>query len=101
MRTTNASSSWSIVGRTPWGLALLGAVKLLCDQCAMPGEDGVRFDDFRHFRQRLLPQLLADLGEGLALAIAQAYTTFDLVAQDAIFGHQVLIAQQQCLIDSS
>ena len=66
----------------------------------MPGQDGVRFDDGGHFRQRLLAQLLSNVGEGLALAIAQAYTTFDLVTQHAIFGHQVLIAQQQFLIDS-
>ena len=65
----------------------------------MPSEDGVRFDDCRHFRQRLPPQLLAYLGQGLALASAQAYTTFDLVAQQAIFGHEVLVAQQQFLID--
>src|SRR5262249_39035394 len=52
-----------------------------------------------HFRQGLLAQLLAEHRQGLALAIAQAYTTWELVAQHAIFGHQVLVAQQEFLID--
>jgi hypothetical protein len=78
---------------------LQGAVKLLGGQFAVPGEDGVRFDDGGHFRQRLLAQLLANLGQGLALGIAQAYATFNLVAKHAIFGHEVLIAQQQFLIE--
>ena len=55
-----------------------------------------------HFRQRLLAQLLAYPRPGnSALAIAQAYATVDLVAKDAIFGHEVLITQQELLIDGS
>jgi hypothetical protein len=77
----------------------LGAVKLLGDQLAVPAENRVGFDDLRHFLQGLLPQLLAQLGQGFALAVTQAYATFDLVAQDGIFGHGVLIAYQQFLID--
>ena len=42
-------------------LTLLGAIKLLGDQFAVPGEDSVRFDDRGDFRQRFLAQLLADL----------------------------------------
>jgi hypothetical protein len=38
-------------------------------------------------------------GQGLRLTITQADTTVDLVAQDAIFGHQVRVAQQRFLID--
>jgi len=40
-----------------------------------------------------------DLGEGFALAITQAYATFDLVTQHTIFGDEVFIAHQQFLID--
>src|SRR5215468_809823 len=40
-------------GRTAWRLPLLRTIKLFGDQFAMPGEDGVRFNDRRHFRQRL------------------------------------------------
>ena len=78
--------------RTAWSLPLQGAVTLLGDQGAVPGEDGVRFDDRGDFLQGFLAQLLANLGQGLALAIAQAYTTFALVAKHAMFGHEVCIA---------
>jgi hypothetical protein len=71
----------------------------MCHELAMPTENGLGFDDRGDFLQGLLPQLLTDLGEGLALAIRSAHTARDLVAQDAIFGHQVLVAQQQFLID--
>src|SRR6266850_2271372 len=79
-------------------LALLGTIELLGHQLAVPREDRVGCDDAGDLRQRLLAQLLSNLGQGLALAITQAYTTVDLVAQDAIFGHQVLVAQQEFLI---
>jgi hypothetical protein len=46
-------------------------------------------------------ELLADTRSCLAFAIAQAYAPFDLVAKHAIFGHEVLMAYQQFLIDSS
>jgi hypothetical protein len=46
------------------------------------------------FLQSLLPQLLADLCQGLALAVTQPGAPCDLVAQDAILRHQVLVAQQ-------
>src|SRR5689334_19618584 len=68
---------------TAGSLALLGTVKLFGDQCAMPGEDGVRFHDRCHFRQCLLPQLLADLGQGPALAITQPEAPLYLIAEDA------------------
>ncbi len=61
----------------------------------------IRLNDRRHCRPGLPPQLLADLGQGLTLAIAEAYTTRDLLAQDAMLCHQILIAPQQFLIDGS
>src|SRR5713101_5307314 len=67
----------------------------------MPSEKRVGLDDRGHFLQGLLPQPLANLGQDLAIAIAQAYATFDLVTKHAIFSHEVLIAQQQFLIDAS
>jgi hypothetical protein len=80
-------------------LALLGAVTFLGHQRAVPAEDRVRFDDLGHFRQRVLAQLLAHLSQGAALAITQADAAFDLVTQDAIFGHDVRIASQEHLVD--
>jgi hypothetical protein len=77
-----------------WGLPLCGAVKLLGDQFTVPAENGLRFDDGSDFLSSLLPQLLADLGQGLALAVTQSDAPCDLGAQDAILRHQVLVAQQ-------
>src|SRR6266487_4053481 len=76
---------------TAWRLPLYRTVKLLGTQCAMPGEDGVRCDHLRDFRQCLLPQLLTDCGERLAFAICQPHTARDLVAQDASFRDEIFI----------
>jgi hypothetical protein len=46
----------------------------------VPGEDGVRFDEVGHFLERVLAQLLADLGQRLLFAIRQPHTTRELVA---------------------
>jgi hypothetical protein len=47
----------------------------------------------------LFAQLVADFGQRCAFAICQPHTTSELMAQDAILCHQILIAQQQFLID--
>jgi hypothetical protein len=65
----------------------------------VPGEDGVRFDDVGHCLQGFLPQLLADGGQRRAFAIRQPHTARDVVAQDAILRHQVLVPEEECLID--
>ena len=50
-------------------LTLLGAIKLLSDELAVPGKNGVGLHDVCHFCQGLLSQLLVDLGEGLTFGI--------------------------------
>ena len=57
----------------------------------MPGQDGVGFDNAGHLRQRLLPELYADLGEGLTFPITQPDTPLELLTQDAILCDQVLV----------
>src|SRR5207245_2830238 len=49
--------------RTPWGLALWGAVKFLGHKRAVPAENRVRLNNLRHFLYGLLAQLLADLSQ--------------------------------------
>jgi hypothetical protein len=44
-----------------WRLPLLGAIKLLGDQCAVPAEDRIGLDNGGDFRQRLLTELMANL----------------------------------------
>ena len=79
-------------GGTAWRLVLLRAATLLGDQCAVPGADGGGCDHGGDVCQRLLPQLFPDLGPGLALGIASLYTPCDLLTQEAILGHEVLVA---------
>src|SRR5215470_12737467 len=96
----NQGFQLSVNSGTAWRLPLWRTIKLLSNQFAMPGEDSVRCDNLRYFRQGLLPQLLTDCGKRLAFAICQPHTPRDLVAQDAIFRDEIFIAQQQFLIDS-
>ena len=64
----------------------------------MPGEDGVGLDKTGHFLQCLFPELHTDFGEGFPLTVTQPDAAFDLAAQEAIFCHQVLVAQLEFLI---
>src|SRR5467141_1144363 len=84
---------------TAWGLSLGRTVTLLGDEFPVPGEDGGGFDDGRHCLERLFAQLVADFGQRRAFAICQPHTTSELMAQEAILCHQILSAQQQCLLD--
>src|SRR5712691_1065233 len=59
--------------RSTWSLTLFGAIKLLRHKFAMPGENGIGFDDVGHFLEGLLAQLLADLGQRRAFAIRQPH----------------------------
>jgi hypothetical protein len=43
--------------------------------------------------QGLLPELCAERSQGLALGIAQVKSSCDLMAQDAIFGGEILVAE--------
>ena len=51
--------------RAAEGLSLLGAVELLGNQFAVPGENRVGFDNRSNLFECLFSELLADLGEGL------------------------------------
>src|SRR5438270_2558231 len=49
-----------IDGGASWGLPLLGAIKLLDDQCAVPAKNRLGLDDRGDFFQGLLAQLLTN-----------------------------------------
>ena len=72
--------------------ALLGAVTLLGDQCAVPAKNRVGLDDRGHVLQGLLPQLVANDGQRLAFAVTQPGAPFELVAEETIFRDQILVA---------
>ena len=80
-------------------LALGGAIAFVRGEFSLPGKDGVRFDDMGDFFQGFLPELSAELRQGLALGIAQVQSSCDLMAQDAVFGCEILVTEQQFFID--
>jgi hypothetical protein len=84
--------------RAAWSLALLGAIEFLSDELAVPGKNGLGCNDRRHLLQRLLAQLLANLGQAPSLRISQLDTTSELLAQDTVFRHQVFVVQQEFLM---
>jgi hypothetical protein len=59
----------------------------------MPRENGGRHDNSGNLLQGLLAQLLPDLSPGFPLAVTESYTALDLVSQEPIFCHPVLVAQ--------
>ena len=79
-------------------LVRLRAIKLRGNQFAMPYQDDLWCDDHSHLCQRLLSQALADLSQCGALAIGQTYTARDLLAQEAIFRDELLVALEDLCI---
>jgi hypothetical protein len=73
--------------------------RLLVSERAVPGEDCVRLGNGGNLSQGLLAQLGAKLSEFLTLVIGQLHTTVDLVAQDTILGHEIVIAKPECIVD--
>ena len=86
---------------SPWIRAILGTIELPRDKLAVPSEDRLRSYDTRHLFERSLAEPFPDLGQGSALTVSQAQTTPEPIPQNAILGHEVLIAQQQFLINRS
>src|SRR5262245_48590124 len=82
----------------PWRLALPRAIELFRHQPAVPGEDGLGLDDGGHVSQGLPLELFPNLGQRLPLAVAQPYTTRDLLAEDTVFCDRICIANQQLLV---
>jgi hypothetical protein len=67
--------------------------------CAVPSQDGVGLGHRRHRCQGLLVQLLAHLGECLAIAIRERHATRDLLPEQAILRDQVRMAKPELLVN--
>jgi hypothetical protein len=78
---------------------VLGTIKLLGHERAVPGENGLGLRNRGDLFQSLFAELLPHLGEGLALCVGKWHPSFDLVAQDAVFRRQIRMAQAEFLID--
>jgi hypothetical protein len=75
-------------------LALLGSVKLLHHEFAVPAKNRVGLDNLGDFFQGLLAQLLADVRQGLSFVVTQPEAPLNLVAYEAILRDQIFIAHQ-------
>jgi len=60
--------------------AMRGAVELLGDQLAMPGQDRIRFNDRGDFLERLSAELFTNLGSRHAFGVGKLNASRDLVA---------------------
>src|SRR5437667_257783 len=72
--------------------------RLLGSELAVPSEDRLGLGKRGDFLQGLLTQLGTKLSKFLALVVSQLYATGHLMAQDAIFCHQIVIAKPQVLV---
>src|SRR5262249_25801417 len=80
-------------------LALVGAIELRGRELPVPAQNRLGFDDVGDFLQGLLAQFFADLGQGRPFRVCELYASLELVAQNAVFGYQILVAEQELLID--
>src|SRR5262249_43361752 len=85
--------------RTANGLVELGTITLLGRACAVPSQDSVGLSHRRHLVQSLFAELLAKLGEYVAIAVREVHTTANLLAEQAILGEQVCIAQPDLFVN--
>jgi hypothetical protein len=70
-------------------------------KCMVSDENRVRLDAGGHLLQDLFAELLANLGEHLALSVSWVHTSPDLLEQNTILRDQGFVVSQQFLIHSS
>lgn len=64
----------------------------------VPPKDGFRSDDLRDILQCFPPQSLGNLGQTDALRICEHYSPSNLVAEDPVLLHQILISKQEFFV---
>jgi hypothetical protein len=68
-------------------------VELVCDEPAVPSQQGIWFSDTGDFLKRFPPQTLADLGQGGPLAIGPA--RLEVRSQYAVLRRQIFVLQKE------
>jgi hypothetical protein len=86
-------------GGPAWSSAAFGAVELVGNEAAVPGEDGIGFGDTGDLLERSATEPLADLSKGGSFGIGKAHTGWKVLSQYPIFGDQVFILEQESWID--
>ena len=70
-------------------------VELVCDEPAVPSQQGIWFSDTGDFLKRVPPQTLADLGQAGPLAISQAESRPEVRFQNAVLRRQIFVLQKE------
>ncbi len=64
-------------------------------------QEWFRVGRFARFRQALCAQPFGYLGQADTLRIGDPDSAFDLIGQDSVFGHQILISGQKFLVNGA
>src|SRR4030095_9717074 len=96
-RTMSASTSGSD-GGPPRRDALFGAVEFAGNEAAVPGENRIGFRDASCLLEGSATEPLANLSECGSLGIGKAHTDREARSQDAVFGGEVFVLEQQSLV---
>lgn len=86
----------------PWATrirSLFRAIELPGDQPPVSGQDRVRTHDGGDLRQRLAPESLADLREVPSFAVAQRQRPGELVPQNAVLRHEILVSSYEARLE--
>ena len=78
-----------------------GTVKLLSDESAIPGKNGVGLSHPRNSPQRFAAEPFSDLRQGRPLRIGKPQSNWQMGSQDLILRSQILVLEQQFLIHQS
>ena len=85
-------------GRAPCRGTLFGAVEFAGNEPAVPGENGIGFRDAGYVLEGRATEPLANLSECGSLGIGKAHTGREARSQDAVFGGEIFVLEQQPLV---
>ena len=75
-----------------------GAIELAGDEPSIPSQNRLGSRGIRHLLKRLVAQSMANFPKYCPRRIRPQQAALDLIPENAVFGNQILIAQQQFLI---
>jgi len=85
--------------RTANRLGLLEDITRRGGEFAVPGQYSVRLGHCGNLLKRLLAQLPANLGEGMAIAVSHLDTTSAPLAENTILCYEVFVTKPQLFVD--
>ena len=77
---------------------MFGAVELPGNEPTVPGENCIGFRDAGYLLERGATEPLANVSECGSLGVGKAHTGREARSQDAVFGGEVFVLEQQSLV---